>query len=160
MARGGVKQKGKTMKLNIREPKNDIEMYIEPIELDCDVHHLAKKFRDTADLLDRLGEATLKKEPFIVETFCVKLPWEAEPLSISIRKTWESEDGENNCLNRAWLSQGRKIQKKGDGAAITTITLPTDTNPKNYEKLTVAEAVEKENEKVLQQFKEYFDSEE
>lgn len=155
-----LNRKDETMGLTIREPKTTIKLYIEPIELDCDIHHLAKKFRDTADFLDRLESAnTERKVPEVLpdgrEKLCVELPWEAEPLRMSIYKEWENKNGEIDNYTSAYLF-GTVTVCHGD----TNIELLEDVNIEDYEKLTVAEAIDKEIEKTIQQMQEWFTTEE
>lgn len=151
------------MGLIIREPKTTIKIYIEPIELDCNIYHLAKKFRDTADFLDRLESAsTERKVPEVLpdgrEKLCVELPWEAEPLRMNIYKEWENENGEIDNYTAPYLI-GAVTFCQGDDAA-TNIELLEDVNLKDYEELTVAEAIDKEIEKTIQQMQEWFTTEE
>ena len=151
------------MGLTIREPKTTIKLYIEPIELDCDIHHLAKKFQDTADFLNRLESASPeRKVPEVLpdgrKNLCVELPWEAEPLRMTIYKEWENKNGEiDNCI--APYLFGAVTWRQGDDAA-TNIELLEDVNLKDYEELTVAEAIDKEIEKTIQQMQGWFASEE
>lgn len=151
------------MGLTIREPKTTIKLYIEPIELYCDIHHLAKKFRDTADFLDRLESAsTERKVPEIFpdgrEIRCVELPWEAEPLRMTIYKERENKNGEIDGYIAPYLF-GSVTVCQGDDAA-TNIELLEDVSIEDYEKLTVAEAIDKEIEKTIQQMQEWFTTEE
>lgn len=150
------------MGFKIIEPNTNVKISIEPFELDCDIHHLAKKIRDTADFLDRLEGASIKKGKNLSKTegLCVELPWEAEPLRMLVREEWENEEGENDYLDSAWLFCEISVQKKSDDTAVTTIWLQNSTSLKDYEELTVAEAIEKKSEKTYQQFKGWLGSKE
>ena len=118
------------------------ELYISIFELDCDIHMLAKKFRDTAAMLDRLPEAasTEREVPAVFsdekEKLSIELPWDARPLRLFVRTGCEKAkiDGE-------WLNGRMITMKKDSGSTVTNIELLEEVNPELYEKIPVAEAI-------------------
>ena len=117
------------------------ELYISIFELDCDIHMLAKKFRDTAAMLDRLPEASTEGEVPTVfsaekEYLSIELPWDARPLNLFVRTGCAKAE-----IDGTWLNGRMTTLKKDSGSTVTNIKLLKEVNPKLYEKIPVAEAI-------------------